>query len=252
MLNDLKNCGVKDVLFFCVDRLAGFKEAIGAVYPQSRSIGAWSICCAIPSNMWIIMTWRSFPLTSRRYTMRQIKRLPCQNLMQPARSGGRNTLTWSVTGKITGRMWALFSSFRMISAALCTRQILLRGWTASTGKSRNPKVYSPMIRLWKNSFTWSAGTWQKSGPRGTGTGTRYSTSWSSCTGSVLRIIYRKRKRWNSSPTYTAVPAKPYSIGICSISKNPQTYSGGRVWAAPAELTAIQTPFYGAKKSKINV
>lgn len=36
MLNDLKNCGVKDVLFFCVDGLPGFKEAIQAVHPQAQ------------------------------------------------------------------------------------------------------------------------------------------------------------------------------------------------------------------------
>ena len=36
MLNDLKNRGVRDVLFFGVDGLAGFKEAIGAVYPQAQ------------------------------------------------------------------------------------------------------------------------------------------------------------------------------------------------------------------------
>ena len=36
MLNDLKNWGVKDVLFFCVDGLPGFKEAIQAVYPQAE------------------------------------------------------------------------------------------------------------------------------------------------------------------------------------------------------------------------
>lgn len=35
MLNDLKNRGIKDVLFFCVDGLPGFKEAIAAVYPQA-------------------------------------------------------------------------------------------------------------------------------------------------------------------------------------------------------------------------
>lgn len=35
MLNDLKNRGVQDVLFFCVDGLPGFKEAIQAVYPQA-------------------------------------------------------------------------------------------------------------------------------------------------------------------------------------------------------------------------
>ncbi|GFI45728.1 hypothetical protein IMSAGC019_01041 [Lachnospiraceae bacterium] len=36
MLNGLKNRGVWDVLFFCVDGLAGFKEAIGAVYPDAQ------------------------------------------------------------------------------------------------------------------------------------------------------------------------------------------------------------------------
>ena len=36
MLNDLKNRGLKDVLFFCVDGLAGFKEAINAVFPNAQ------------------------------------------------------------------------------------------------------------------------------------------------------------------------------------------------------------------------
>lgn len=36
MLNDLKNRGVQDVLFFCVDGLSGFQEAIHAVYPQAE------------------------------------------------------------------------------------------------------------------------------------------------------------------------------------------------------------------------
>ena len=36
MLNDLKNRGVKDVLFFCVDGLAGFKEAIQAIFPEAQ------------------------------------------------------------------------------------------------------------------------------------------------------------------------------------------------------------------------
>ena len=36
MLNDLKKRGLKDVLFFCVDGLVGFKEAISAVYPQAQ------------------------------------------------------------------------------------------------------------------------------------------------------------------------------------------------------------------------
>ena len=36
MLNDLKNRGVQDVLFFCVDGLPGFHEAIQAVFPQAQ------------------------------------------------------------------------------------------------------------------------------------------------------------------------------------------------------------------------
>ncbi len=36
MLNDLRNRGVREVFFFCVDGLPGFKEAINAVYPEAE------------------------------------------------------------------------------------------------------------------------------------------------------------------------------------------------------------------------
>ena len=36
VLNELKSRGVSDVFLFCVDGLAGFREAIGAVYPQAN------------------------------------------------------------------------------------------------------------------------------------------------------------------------------------------------------------------------
>ena len=51
MLNDLKNRGVQDVLFFCVDGLPGFKDAIQAVFPQAQIQRCVSICCVIPLNM---------------------------------------------------------------------------------------------------------------------------------------------------------------------------------------------------------
>ena len=35
-MNDLKNRGVKDVYVFCVDGLAGFREAINAAFPKSQ------------------------------------------------------------------------------------------------------------------------------------------------------------------------------------------------------------------------
>lgn len=68
----------------------------------------------------------------------------------------------------------------------------------------------------------------------------------SCTGSVLRIIYRKRKRWNGSPPSTAVPAKPYSVDVYRIIRNSLSYSKGRVWAAPTGFPIIQGPFCGTK------
>ncbi len=36
MLNDLKNRGMRYVLFFCVDELPYFKEVIRAIFPQSK------------------------------------------------------------------------------------------------------------------------------------------------------------------------------------------------------------------------
>lgn len=35
-MNDLKNCGVKGVYVFCVDGLAGFREAINAALPKTQ------------------------------------------------------------------------------------------------------------------------------------------------------------------------------------------------------------------------
>ena len=35
-MNDLKNRGIKEVYVFCVDGLAGFREAINAAFPSSQ------------------------------------------------------------------------------------------------------------------------------------------------------------------------------------------------------------------------
>ena len=36
VMNDLKNCGVKDIYVFCVDDFTGFREAINAAFPMSQ------------------------------------------------------------------------------------------------------------------------------------------------------------------------------------------------------------------------
>ena len=51
MLNDLKNRGVQDVLFFCVDGLPDLRTRSRPYTRRHRSSGASSTCCAIPSSM---------------------------------------------------------------------------------------------------------------------------------------------------------------------------------------------------------
>lgn len=36
VLNELKNCGVKDILILCADDLSGIKEAIAAAFPKTE------------------------------------------------------------------------------------------------------------------------------------------------------------------------------------------------------------------------
>lgn len=76
MLNDLKNRGVQDVLFFCVDGLPGFKDAIQAVYPQAQ-IQRCVIHMLRNSFKYVItMTLRNFPLISKRSIMPRQRQRP--------------------------------------------------------------------------------------------------------------------------------------------------------------------------------
>ena len=36
VLNELKNCGIKDILLLCADRLSGIKEAITTAFPKTE------------------------------------------------------------------------------------------------------------------------------------------------------------------------------------------------------------------------
>ena len=115
MLNDLKNRGVQDALFFCVDGLPGFKEAINAVFPQSEI-----------QRCVIHMLRNSFQYVNYsdlRYTMPRMKRLGWKRWQMSGRNGERSTPMRSATGRTTGTMSALSSSFRTKCATSCTRQI---------------------------------------------------------------------------------------------------------------------------------
>ena len=107
----MKNRGVQDALFFCVDGLPGFKEAINAVFPQSEI-----------QRCVIHMLRNSFQYVNYsdlRYTMPRMKRLGWKRWRMSGRNGERSTPMRSATGKMS----AVSSSFRTKCATSCTRQI---------------------------------------------------------------------------------------------------------------------------------
>ena len=126
MLSDLKNRGVQDVLFFCVDGLPGFKEAISAVFPQSE-IQRCVIHMLRNSFKYVNYSdLKNLLPISRQYTMLQTRKPGWRHWQISGRNGERSTPMQSATGKTTGRMSARSSSFLMKYAALCTQQISLR------------------------------------------------------------------------------------------------------------------------------
>ena len=121
MLNDLKNRGVQDVLFFCVDGLPGFKDAIQAVFPQAQIQR-----CVIHMlrNSFKYVNYNdlkkfstdfkavynapnesaNFPQISRLSIMRPMNLQLFRNWKRLRKNGGRNIPMRSATGKITGKM----------------------------------------------------------------------------------------------------------------------------------------------------
>ena len=122
-LNDLHNRGAKDVLFFCVDGLPGFKEAIQAVFPKAEI-----------QRCVIHMLRNSFKYVSYKdlkkfaSDFKAVYNAPNETsalaeLENVKETSGKNTLLRSVTGKKAGKMSAPFFSFRMTSAGSCIQRI---------------------------------------------------------------------------------------------------------------------------------
>ena len=55
------------------------------------------------------------------------------------------------------------------------------------------------------------------------------------------------KRKNRDTTSDQKMSRPYSIGISSIARNTQPYSGGRVWAAPTKYFPAANARLACKK-----
>lgn len=124
MLNDLKNRGVQDVLFFCVDGLPGFKEAIQAVYPQAEIQR-----CVIHMlrNSFKYVNYNDLKKFSSDF--KAVYNAPNETAAWAEletikeKWGKKNTLMQSATGKTTGRTSAPFSSSPTISDGLCIQRI---------------------------------------------------------------------------------------------------------------------------------
>lgn len=104
ILQELKNRGVKDVLFFCVDGLPGFKEAIQAVYPQAEIQR-----CVIHMlrNSFKYVNYNDLKKFSSDF--KEVYNAPNETaalteLENMKEKWGRNIRTRSVTGKIIGKM----------------------------------------------------------------------------------------------------------------------------------------------------
>ena len=103
MLNDLKNRGVQDVLFFCVDGLPGFKEAIQAVYPQTE-IQRCVIHMLRNSFKYINYSdLKKFASDFKVVYNAPNESVALSELETVKENGVKNTLTPSATGKVTGR-----------------------------------------------------------------------------------------------------------------------------------------------------
>ena len=115
MLNDLKNRGVQDVLFCCLDGLPSFKEAIGAVFPQAQ-IQRCVIHMLRNSFKYVNYSdLKKFSSDFKQCTMPQARRQAWTRWRTSGRNGGGNIPMPSATERTTGKTSAPSSSSRMKS-----------------------------------------------------------------------------------------------------------------------------------------
>lgn len=131
MLNELKNRGVQDVLFFCVDGLAGFSDAIHAAYPQAE---VQRCVIHMLRNSFKYVSYKDLKQFAKdfkvvyRAATEETARFELEVLKT---SGERNIPLRSRIGNRTGVMSTAFSNLMKVSEKSCTRQILLRLSTGS-------------------------------------------------------------------------------------------------------------------------
>ena len=122
ILNDLKNRGVQDVSFFCADGLTGFKEVIGAVYPNTQ-IQRCVIHMLRNSFKYVNYSdLKKFSSDFKAVYNAPNETCALSELEKIKKSEAVNIPMQSATGRIIGKMSAPFSSFQMTSVESCTRR----------------------------------------------------------------------------------------------------------------------------------
>ena len=134
VVTDLQSRGVEDIFIASVDGLAGFAEAIQAIFPKRRSSAVSFTRSATACVMCPGRTARPSLLTSRRSTRPRPASRPksiCSSWLKP---GVASTPLRSGPGRPTGWNSPPSSIIRPIFAALSTPPTLWRVTTASSGK----------------------------------------------------------------------------------------------------------------------
>ena len=122
MLNDLKNRGVQDVLFFCVDELLVFKEAMGAVYPDAQ-IQRCIIRMLYNSFKYVNYSdLKQFSSDFKSVYNDPVRCLPCQ-IWRKSWKNGESIPIRSAAGTITGKISAPSSNVPMTSDTSCIPRI---------------------------------------------------------------------------------------------------------------------------------
>ena len=204
MLNDLKNRGVQDVLFFCVDGLAGFKEAISAVYPDAQIQR-----CVIHMlrNSFKYVNYSDLKKFSSDF--KAVYNAPNEasalSALEKVKEKWGRKYPYAVSNWENN--WEDVSSFFQFSDDI--RRIM---YTTNIIEGLN-RQYRKVTKA-KSVFP-SDSSLEKM---------LYLAS--------RNVVKKSVKRKSRDTISYQEMSQPYSIGISSIARNIQPYSRGRVWAAP--------------------
>ena len=237
MLNDLKNRGVQDVLFFCVDGLAGFKEAIGAVYPDAQ---IQRCVVHMPRNSFKYVNYSDLKKFSSDF--KAVYNAPNETAalseLEKIKEKWGRKYPYAISNWENN--WEDVSSFFQFSDDI--RRIMyttniIEGLNRQYRKVTKTKSVFPSDSALEKMLYLASGNVIKKWTQRYRNWDQVLNQMIVLYGDPARPVPVKRKSWNAT-LYKKRSSLTlfHSIGISSIAKNTQPYSGGRVWAAPTSFS----------------